>query len=188
MTCRSPICRVGVLAVAALCAATAGAQAVPETFTATATVKKGSARASAPVTVTVTRYSSDDERGAVRKALKEGGTSSAQKVLAAMKDAGFIQLGEQRMPIKFAHALTTGSGRLLTVVTSGPLLHLGAGLPESKPVAGYDVAVALLDLSSGGAGVGELAPAAKIGLDAAGAVLIEDYGATVVWLNELAKK
>jgi hypothetical protein len=35
--------------------------------------------------------------------------------------------------------------------------------------------------------MGELAPAAKIGLDAEEALLINDYGATVVWLEGLTK-
>ena len=178
----------GVIAIVALCAATAGAQTAPETFTATASVKKGEVKLSAPVTVTVTRYGSTAERDAVMKGLRDSGVTGARKALAAMSDAGFIQLGERRTPIKFASARPTDSGRLVTVVTSEPILYLGAGLPESKPVAGFEVAVALLDLPSGGPGLGELAPAAKIGVDEGGAVLIEDYGPTVVWLNGLAKR
>ena len=34
---------------------------------------------------------------------------------------------------------------------------------------------------------GELAPAAKIGLDSAGALVIQDYGATVVWLQGIIR-
>jgi hypothetical protein len=178
----------GALVIAAFCAAAAAAQTVPETFTATASVKKGGVSASAPATVTVTRYSSAAERDTVMKALRESGVTGAQKALAAMGDAGFIQLGEKRTPIKFASVRPTDSGRLVTVVTSAPMLYLGAGLPDSKPIAGFDVAIALLDLPNGGAGLGELAPAAKIGLDEGGAILIEDYGPTVVWLNGLAKR
>lgn len=177
----------GVLAIA-LWAAAAGAQTVPETFTATASVKKGEAMASAPATVTVTRYASSAERDAVMKALRETGMTGARKVLAAMSDAGFIELGEKRTPIKFASVRPTDSGRLVTLVTSEPMLHLGAGLSASKPVAGFDLAIALLDLPNGGAGLGELAPAAKIGLDKGGAILIEDYGPTVMWLKDLTKK
>ena len=79
------------------------------------------------------------------------------------------------------------SGRLLTMVTAEPILHLGAGLPEAtrRRLRRRRGDARRVDA---GAGVGELAPAAKIGLDPNGAVLIDDYGATVVWLNELAKK
>ena len=181
--------RIGAVVLAiVLWAAAADAQTVPETFTATASVKKGEARASAPATVTVTRYASTAERDAVMKALRETGMTGARKVLAAMSDAGFIELGEKRTPIKLASVRPTDSGRLVTLVTSEPMLHLGAGLAASKPTAGFDVAVALLDLPNGGAGLGELAPAAKIGLDKGGAILIEDYGPTVMWLKDLTKK
>jgi hypothetical protein len=173
--------------VAVLWVAVASAQTVPETFTATASVKRGGASASAPVTVTVTRYASAAERAAVMKAARSGGTAAVRTALAALPAAGFIQLGERRTPIRFAGERSTGSGRLVTVVTAEPILFVGAGIPESKPLTGFDVAVAMLDLQANGAGLGELAPAARVGLDEGGAFLIEDYGATVVWLKDLTR-
>ncbi len=181
--------RCGVMAVAAtLVAAAAAAQSAPETFTATAAVKSGAARASAPFTVTVTRYASDAERDAVKSALKSGGTAALQKTLAGKPEVGFIQLGERRTPIKFASWRASAGGRLITVVTGEPILFFGAGLPAAKPRSGYDLAIAMFDLQDGGGGVGDLSPAAKVSLDEGGALVVEDYGATVVWLNELARK
>jgi hypothetical protein len=173
------------LAVAILCAAVAVAQTGPETFKATASVKKGAASASAPVTVMVSRYASDSEIENVRKVARDGGSASLHKALAAAPDVGFIQLGERRTPIKFAAHRPTSAGRLITVLTAEPMLFLGAGIPDAKPMAGYDVAIAILDLSAGG-GKGELAPAAKVGIDQGGAIVIEDYGATLMWLTDLA--
>ena len=46
----------------------------------------------------------------------------------------------------------------------------------------------MLDLNDKGSGLGELAPAAKVALDHGGALVIEDYGASVVWLQDLARK
>lgn len=175
------------LAVAMLRAAAGSAQAPPETFSATASVKHGAASAAAPVTVTITRYASAAERAAVMKAVRDGGSAAVRTALAALPDAGFIQLGERRTAIRFAGERTTGSGRLITVVTGEPILFLGAGVPAAKPRTGFDVAVALLDVNGNGGGSGELAPAAKVGVDEGGAVLIEDYGATVVWLKDLAR-
>jgi hypothetical protein len=171
-----------------LWAAVASAQTVPETFTATASVKRGAASAAAPITVTVTRYATAAERAAVMKAVRDGGAAAVRTALAAMPTAGFIQLGERRTDIKFAGERTTGSGRLVTLVTAEPILFVGAGIPAAKPMNGFDVAVAMLDLQADGGGLGELAPAAKVGLDEGGAFLIEDYGATVVWLKDLARK
>jgi hypothetical protein len=175
---------VALMCIAALLAVAVVAQGVPETFTATASVKKGAASASGPVTLTITRYSSEADRAAVIAALQGGGAVRARTMLAAFGDAGFIQLGGRRTAIKFASQRPTDSGRLVTLITAEPILFLGAGIPEAKPRAGFDVAVAMLVLDGNG-GRGELAPAAKIGLDDGGALLIEDYGATVVWLEGL---
>ena len=83
--------------------------------------------------------------------------------LAAMPDAGVIQLGDRRTTIKFASERTTGSGRLVTVLAAQPIVFVGAGLPNEQPRAGFDVALAFLDLQDTG-GIGELAPAAKVGI------------------------
>jgi hypothetical protein len=164
-------------------APTAGAQ---ETFSAKATVKRGLASASAPVTVTVTRFATQAERDAAMKAVKAGGTEALRKALAGLKDAGFIQLGERKTAIKFASERPTAGGRLITVVAAEPILYFGSSLPSAKAKTGFDVAVAILEVKTGGAGLGDLSPAAKVGLDPGGALLIEDYGETVIWLQDVA--
>jgi hypothetical protein len=172
--------------VAVFCGLVASAQA-PDTFVATASVKKGQSGATAPVRLSITRYANDSERAAVMKALKDGGTSGLREALSKMGDAGFIELGERRTALKFAGQRNTGSGRLLTVVTAEPILFLGAGLPAAKPQAGYDVAVAIIEVKEGGVGVGDLSPAAKVKLDASGALVVDDYGSTVIWLNGITR-
>jgi hypothetical protein len=162
------------------------AQPVPETFTGTASIRKGEARVSAPLTVTITDYASDAERDAVLTALREHGNAGARRTLAAMKDAGVIQVGDRRTPIKFAAQRATGSGRLVTLLTAEPVLFIGGGLPDAKPRDGFDLALAILDLGENG-GTGELVPAAKIGVDRGGALITEDYGAMVVWLHDLVR-
>jgi hypothetical protein len=67
------------------------------------------------------------------------------------------------------------------------MLFFGAGLPDARARPGDEVAAALLDVRDDGGGLGELAPAAKIAVDPEGAVLIDDYGATVVWLQGLIR-
>jgi hypothetical protein len=176
----------GALAIASLAAVAAAQSQAPETISATATVKRGGASLTAPVTVTVDKYATEAEVAAVRKA-GASGSEALRKALSGMPDAGSIQIGERRTPLKFAVSRSTGSGRLVTVLTAEPIIHLGAGLPAAKPVTGFDVAIGMLVVDAGG-GSGELAPAAKVGLDKDGAIVIEDYGHTVVWLNGLAAK
>jgi hypothetical protein len=175
---------VAAVALAAACAV--AAQTIPEKFTARASVKKGEASASAPFALTITRYATPAERETLLAAVRSGGSTAARAVLARFDDAGVVQLGTRRTTIKFAGERPTSSGRLVTIITAEPIIYLGAGIPEAKPPTGYDVAIALLDLHEGG-GLGELAPAAKLGVDDGGALHIEDYGASVVWLNGLAK-
>jgi len=61
-------------------------------------------------------------------------------------------------------------------------------VPESKPVTGFDVALATFEVQSAGPGVGDLSPAAKVTMDDKGAFVVEDYGQAVVWLNNIALK
>jgi hypothetical protein len=152
-------------------------------FTAKASIKGSNSSATADVTISVTRYSSEQERAALIKAAQGTG---AQQVLAGLNDAGYIQIGERRTPIKYAFRTATESGELVTVATAVPIVYLGAGLPDAKPTAGFDIAVAILDVKKGG-GTGELAPGAKLTMEPSGALKLQDYGSTVVWLNGLQR-
>jgi len=174
--------------VAAMIAAASLAAAAPETFTATANVKKGGVSATAPVTVNVTKYATDAERTAAGNAVKQGGTTALKTLLASRPEVGYLQLGESRTAIKLAIERASGGGRLITVVTSEPILHLGEGVPQAKPVTGYDLALATFEVQTNGPGVGDLSPAAKVAMDDKGAFVVDDYGQTVVWLNNIAVK
>jgi len=157
-----------------------------ETFTATASAKtKAGAQVTAPVTIVVTRPTSDTERDTVVAALKSGGTAGAVKSLKAMADAGYIEVGKKKTPLKYAYARPTSGGRLLTVVTAAPIAHLGAGLPDSQPKQGFDLAVAILELKDAGDGTGELAPAATVKVNDTGALQVQDYGAETVQLTKV---
>jgi hypothetical protein len=171
-----------------LAAAGVGGQPAAESYTATASVKHGGASASVPVVVTITRYSTPDERAAVVKALRDQGADGARHALARLPEAGFIELGRRRTPSGFAGVRPTGSGRLITVLTAEPILFLGGAMPAAPPRKGFDVAVAMFEVQDAGSGTGELAPAARVGLDRADALVIDDYGAAVIWLNGIAAK
>ena len=158
-----------------------------ETFNATATARQGTATASVDVSVKIDRYATDAERAALIKTARDAGGSGVQKVLGARPDAGFIQLGERRTPIKYAWKNSLPDGQLVTVATAEPILFIGGSLPKAAPKAGYDIAIAILEVKTAGAGNGELAPAAKLAIDDNGAVRVQDYGSTVVWLNKIVR-
>jgi len=111
----------------------------------------------------------------------------ARSALEARQDAGYIKLGERRTTIKYAWWHVLPDGELITVATAGPILFLGAGLPEAKPTEGFDVAIAILEIKQGEQGVGELAPAAQLAIDESGAVQVFDYAGSVVWLTRLVR-
>jgi hypothetical protein len=172
-----------VISLLALAGTVSHAWAQAETITATASVKNASgASTSVPLTVVVDRFASDAERDSLLAAVKSGGTAAARELLAKQRDAGTLQLGSQRAPIKYAYARTTGSGRLITIITAQPI-------GDAKPKPGYDLGLALLEVAASGAGRGELSPAAKVRIDGQGAIVTE--GATpadTVQLSNIAKK
>jgi hypothetical protein len=169
----------------------AGRLHAAETITATAQAKTaGGTSASAPLTVTLDRLSTDDERQQVMTALKtKDGSASVRALLDKWKPIGSVRLGGTTTPVKYAFARPTGGGRLLTVVTGSAIAFVGAGLPNAAPRTGFDLGLVLLDVPSSGAGSGELAPAAKLALNAQGALVTEDYGkGTTILLSNVTGK
>jgi len=158
-----------------------------ETFTATASAKVKGKTHTAPVRIAIEALSPEADQKAVMGALRSGGTPAVKDALSKMKDLGTIEAGEHKAPIRYAFSRPTGSGRLVTVVTAEPLVHIGSHLPGAKPKAGYDVAVAILVLDQNDAGHGELAPAAKVKTNESGAIVVEDYGSAKIWLKNIAK-
>jgi hypothetical protein len=173
-----------VMSLFAMAGTVSRAWAQAETITATASVKNAAGSTNTPVTVVVNRFATDAERDALLAAVKSGGTASARELLAKQRDAGTLQLGSQRAPIKYAYARTAGSGRLITVITAQPI-----GGPDAKAKPGFDLGLALLELAASGPGHGELSPAAKVRIDGQGAIVTEGVTpADTVQLSNVAKK
>jgi len=159
-----------------------------EAFTATASVKTRNVSATAPVSITISRWATDSERASVNGALKSGGNHAAKEVLAKMPDCGKLEMGENHVPIKYAYARSTGSGRVVVLATAEPLLHTATGMPEAKPKSADDVAVAILVLEADNTGHGELAAAAQVKTTSSGAITIDHYDAPKIWLKNIAKQ
>ena len=178
-----------VIVVAITAAASAAYSAAGETFTATASVKgAGGAAATAPITVTVDRTTPQKEADTLVAAFKSGGAAGLRKALAGVKPTGSITLaGSKPTPARIAIERSTDKGRLITVVTDTPILHLGAGLPGAKPKEGYDFAVLDLEVATGGRGSGSLTPAAKLGLKG-GAFVVDGYSSEPMRLTAVTAK
>jgi hypothetical protein len=168
------------------------AQGTAEVYNATALLKTaGGTSVTAPVVISISRWTTDAERDKVRATLKAGGTTAVQKELAAAPEAGVLQVGQVKAPLRFARALPVAGGKVITVATSQPVFYVGAGMTDAKKSdkAGYDLAVVIFQVDAAGKGdVGDFAPAAKVKFDETGAFVVEDYGAEAVRLNGIAKK
>jgi hypothetical protein len=181
--------RASLLCVLSLTFAVSIAEAQAESFTAVAMAQGAKIGAGvANMTLTVNRFATDAERDAVLAAVKQGGTAAARTLLRSKADAGTLQLGSRPATIKYAYARSMAGGRLLTLITADPIVLLGSGLPDAKPTAGYDLGLVLLQLTESGPGKGELVPAAKVKVDAQGAIVTEDYSGETVQLSQVVKK
>jgi hypothetical protein len=161
-----------------------------QTFVATASVKTAAgASITAPVTIVLSRWTSDAEREKAIAALKQG-EAALKTALEAMPEIGTIQLGGRTTPVRFARSLdTAGGGKLVTIVAAEPILHLGAGVPEAKPKAGHPFAFATFEVDATGKGTaGDLAPAATLKIAENGALVVDDYGTEAVRLTAIATK
>jgi len=73
------------------------------TYTATASVKTDAGTRTAPVTVVITRLTTDQERTAVADALKKGGSPAVLQALKTMADAGYIEVADRKTTLKYAY-------------------------------------------------------------------------------------
>jgi len=164
-------------------------QGTGETFTATATLKAAGKNVAEPVKIVIDRYLTDAERMTVLDALKAGGSTAARETLEKMPDIGSLEVLGKTTAIKFAFArsMGPGAGRIITIVTAVPIHYVMAGMSGDKPKADFQLGMALLILDTNDKGDGEINPAAKIKADAAGSIVIDDYGAVKVWLKDVAK-
>jgi hypothetical protein len=177
------------LSLAAVMAASSVIAQSAETFMATAAAKSAAgASITAPVEISVTRWTTDAERDQAIAAIKSGG-AALKTLLAAAPAAGTIQIGERKSTIRYARSTATAGGRLITVIVPEAILHLGAGLPDAKPKAGYDFAVALFEVNQAGTGnAGDLAVAATLTVHSGDSIVVQDYGAEALRLNAIRKK
>ena len=174
----------------ALACTVIAAMAQRESFAATASLQTaGGTNVTSPVSIAITTYASASEREALIAALKSGGTAAARAWLAKRPEAGTLQVGARRAEIKYAYKTPVGSGSLITIGTAEPLYLVGAGMPGAKPATGFDLTLVLVQMPEKGPGSGELSPAAKLRVDAQGAIVTEDFNqADMVRLTDVVRK
>jgi hypothetical protein len=177
-------CVAAVLCVAPLARAEAAAE-----ITGTATVKTSNGVTStAPLSVSIDRFSTDADRDAVLAMLKKSGTEGLRGMLLTRPSIGSITLGNMSTAIKYVYERVTPEGRLITAVTSSVIGYVGAGAPGARVKSGLYLGLVILDLKKSGPGEGELVPATKVTIDAKGAIVTDDYSDDVVKLTNVVGK
>ena len=154
----------------------------PEVFRGTAKVSTATAGGEAHVSIEIDRYTDEKDLKAMEQALKSGGSAAFLDALKRAPVAGRFKVGDQTFTIRWARERPSASGRVISVVTDTPVYFVGAGMPDAKPRAGFDVAVVMLNMDSAGVGQGTLALAAKVKPGGTAGVEVEDYASQPVKL------
>lgn len=173
--------RVGALVIAGffvIAALPGGAQTqvgAPETFSANAQVKSKAGAAAATIVIHIQRYTPDFDRTTVETALKTGGYPAFLTAVRKAPDVGYVGMADQKFTIRWAREVKTAKGRTITVVTDKPVFFVGGGGTETKPRAGYEVAVMQFHVDEVGLGEGTMAAAARVKPGGETGVVIDDY-------------
>jgi hypothetical protein len=182
----------GVLAAAVLASsgsATVRASGTEEHFTAQAANMSNVGRPGAigRVDVTITRWSTDEEREALRTTLMENGTEALLKKLREMKPVGYIRGNDSvGWDLRYARDVQNGSGRRIVFATDRPIGWLEAA--NQPRTFDYRFTVGELKLDGQGKGEGTLSVATKVKYDAKDKVIeLENYSSEPLRLLQVTK-
>ena len=166
-----------------------GKATAPETFTATAQAKNGAGGASGTLEVQVTRYSPDFDRKTVEEALRLGGYPRFLTALRQAPGVGQLVLaGGPAYTIRYAREKVDGDVRTIVLVTDRPVLFIGGGRAESKPRAGYEIALLQIVVPKTGPPTGTMAGAARVRPDGTGGVVLDDYAEEPITLTGITRR
>ena len=158
------------------------AQTYPRTLVASAEVSGATSGATATITIRIERLMPDFDFKAVVDGLKFGGYPGALTALRKLPEIGYVQIGDRRTVLKYAHQRADGKSGLV-LVTDRPIFFVGGGAPDAKPKAGYELGVIELQVDAQGNGQGTMAAAARVKPGPDGGVILDDYAATPVRLS-----
>lgn len=141
----------------------------PEVFTATVMIIDAPRTGMARLQLTVERWTTDEERDALLKALQDGGTE--QLVTAMHKlEAGWLQVENNlRWPIRVASSWETDEGRHVRIATNRPI-HMGEYTRRGTRTSDYPVGVIEFTLPPEGEGEGTLLAATRVDFDKQGRI------------------
>ncbi|MEW6336547.1 MAG: hypothetical protein ACOY3Y_12800 [Acidobacteriota bacterium] len=177
----------GILGVAVLAVSAAGA-AETITYTATTTVPGASPRASTVmVTLSLDRFSTEEERDALTRALVEGGQQGLLEAARANRVGNLRRVGDLGVNVVFAKQVETPQGTRVAFVAERWVTfgELYTGSRSTK----YPFVVGWFTLDENGKGDGALYAATEISFDeATRTVEVENLGAEQMRLLNVRKR
>lgn len=160
----------------------AQAQSYPKTLVARAEVSGDAGGLTGTLTIRIERLMPDFDFKAVTDGLKFGGYPGALSALRKLPEIGYVQIGDRKTSLKYAHERPDRKPRLV-LVTDRPIFFVGGGAPDAKPKAGYELGIIELDLDAQGNGQGTMAAAARVKPGPDGGVILDDYATAPVRLT-----
>jgi hypothetical protein len=129
----------------------------------------------AVVRVGISAWSSDEERGELLDALKEGGTKGLTATLEKAPDHGWVTVGKSRQTLRYARMFEQDGLRRIILATDRPLG--AAEVMKYRRTQEYTVSLLELRLPEKGKGEGTLAIGVELTYDAEENVIeIENFG------------
>jgi hypothetical protein len=160
---------------------------LPERFTALA-IPATADFSPAPVDITITRWSTEAEHDHLMTTLLETGNKGFLKALSAMQRVGgFGASGAVAYPIRYARRAVGRDGReRITLATDRDVAFFAAANPTRS--LDYPITWMELVIRPNGEGEGQVAVAAKIGIDRpTKTIVVENYDIQPVRLNAIKR-
>lgn len=141
----------------------------PEVFNATVMVINAPKTGIVRLRFTVERWTTDEERAVLLKALQDGGTEELVRAMHEL-DVGYLQVENNlRWPIRVASTWETDEGRRVRIATNRPI-HFGEYAKRGTRTSDYPVGVIEFTLPPDGKGEGTLLAATRIEFDEQGRI------------------
>jgi hypothetical protein len=127
------------------------------------------------LSVTIERWSTDEEKAQLKRALAEGGSEGLLKALRKTT-VGYVRTTQSlRYPLNFASSFQTEKGRTIRLVTERPILWAEmAGMTARS--RDYEFGWIEFTMNEKGKGEGFIIPTAKVFLNKDGQLEVESLG------------
>lgn len=177
---------------AGLLAAVPAAQsnmAKPEKFTAFAVDMSNTAprQNTTPIDITITRWTTDTERGNLREMLSKG-QDALLKALQKLPPVGYVNTpGSLRYDLRYARTQPSGDGGQMITLATDRYVTAWEAFHQPRTID-YPFTIFQLQLDKNGDGVGKASVATKIKQDKDGTIELENFSSEPVLLNEVHRQ